>query len=289
MHGTMQGSTPLNPTANVHVCRRRQKRFQAKGNALLFDLHCHIDFARNPEALAHGARQEGIAALSATVAPGGYEPLLALLAPYDHLCAGLGLHPWWIADGRCDERDVALFCEKAHDAPIIGEIGLDFSGERAGAGAREAQTAAFERVVDACMHAGSRKVITLHSANAATAVLDVLERAGALERHTCIFHWFSGTSDELARARRAGCYFSLGERMLKTRRGQAYARAIEQSRLLLETDAPPREGAAFSAVEWKSQLVRTLDALARARGESAAELSAAIAHTSEMLLFRETK
>lgn len=39
-----------------------------------------------------------------------------------------------------------------------------------------------------------------------------------------------------------GCWFSVGERMLATKRGRAYVQSIPSDRLLLETDAPPVGG-----------------------------------------------
>ena len=68
-----------------------------------------------------------------------------------------------------------------------------------------------------------------------------MERRDATRDHDYILHWFSGTSDELTRARRLGCYFSLNA-CWKRNEGRAYARAVSADRLLLETDEPPHEG-----------------------------------------------
>lgn len=95
----------------------------------------------------------------------------------------------------------------------------------------------------------------------AGAVLDVLESHGLLipnpDSPAIIFHWFSGTSDELTRARNAGCYFSVNERMLATKRGREYARQIPLDRLLLETDAPAEPNTETSAQSLIRSLTRT--------------------------------
>ena len=77
-----------------------------------------------------------------------------------------------------------------------------------------------------------------------------------------IFHWFSGTSDELVRARDADCYFSVNERMLASKRGREYARQIPLDRLLLETDAPAEANAETSAQSLIRSLIRTSERIA---------------------------
>ena len=102
--------------------------------------------------------------------------------------------------------------------------------------------------------------------------------------NACIIHWFSGTSDQLTRARRAGCYFSVNPRMLGSKRGRAYAQAIPADRLLLETDEPASAGAPWSAARVRKLLEETLAQLAALRGDDPAELRERIAQTSRTLL-----
>ncbi len=246
----------------------------------LYDLHCHLDFAPDPRAAAHAAQACGLGVYSTTVTPCGYERAARELAPFSNVRVGLGLHPWWIADGICGEDDVALFEQLAPGTCFIGEVGLDFG--RAREASREAQLAAFVRVAHACAPGGN--VLSVHAVRAAGEVLDVLSRSGALEYNACVFHWFSGTSDELTRAVRAGCCFSVNPRMLETKRGRAYAQAVPEDRLLLETDEPSREGALYDVPAVRDRLERLIDRLANVRAVPRDELAARIAQTSRMLL-----
>lgn len=263
----------------------------------LYDMHCHLDFASNAEEVAHEAAALGIGAFSCTVTPAGFAQASAALTECGHARVGLGLHPWWVADGRCGEAEIVQLEALAKGAAraqletlakgvthvrFIGEVGLDFAGARGGGEARARQVAAFERALAAC--AGGVRVISLHAVRSAGAVLDALERSGALEQHACVFHWFSGTSDELTRAVRAGCFFSIGPRMFATKRGRAYARAVPADRLLLETDLPAHAGEPWSAAAWRAELEGALEALAAARGENTAQLAATLAQTSQRLL-----
>lgn len=245
-----------------------------------FDMHCHLDFAPDARAAASSAAALGIGALSVTVTPAGYGRAARELASFSNVRVGLGLHPWWIADGMCGEDDVAAFERLAPDERFIGEVGLDFGGVRVAA--REAQLAAFDRVAAAC--SGGGKVLSIHAVKAAGEALDVLERRGALAGNACIFHWFSGTSDELQRAVRLGCRFSVNPRMLETKRGRAYARSLPADRLLLESDAPAEAGAAYDADAVRIGLARMTDQLAELRDESRDELSDRIARSSGELL-----
>lgn len=301
--------------------KRPTKRVPTLSASLLYDMHCHVSFADGPRALACTAGAAGIEALSATVLPAEYRTARDELASCPHIHVALGLHPWWVADGNATEEDLRLFERLAPTAPLIGEIGLDFARERGEDTARRRQSEALERALIACCadsenaakdrrdtpdlqarpqanrrpphvapHAAShaprrtRKTITLHAVRSAGAVLDLLVRTGAAARHACIFHWFSGTSDELHRAIEIGCSFSVGSRMLATKRGRAYAQAIPAARLLLETDEPPRQGAPFAADTWKTQLENTLAQLADLRRTDAEQLRAQIAANSCILL-----
>lgn len=127
------------------------------------------------------------------------------------IIAGVGSTPGGLADGRCGPAEVDLLCEVAAQERYIGEVGLDFSARFAGS--EPLQIQAFDRLCDTLVqHPLTGRVISIHAVRSAGAVLDVLESHGLLipnsDSPVIIFHWFSGTSDELVRARNAGCYFS---------------------------------------------------------------------------------
>ena len=130
------------------------------------------------------------------------------------------------------------------------------------AGSEPLQIQALNRLCDALVqHPLTGRVISIHAVRSAGAVLDVLESHGLLipnpDSPAIIFHWFSGTSDELTRARNAGCYFSVNERMLATKRCREYARQIPLDRLLLETDAPAEPNTETSTQSLIRSLTRT--------------------------------
>ena len=251
----------------------------------LIDTHCHLDFAGNAVELAAAYAACG-GALSGTCDPRDFERVRSELARFaPRVRVGLGLHPWWVADGICGEREVALFERLAPAAPLISEVGLDFQPRRAET--RDAQIAALERVCLAASRSSAefpRRVMSIHSSAAAMCTLDVLERTGCLDACLCIFHWFSGSQEELTRAIDAGCLFSVNERMLKTKRGRAYVRAIPEGRLLIETDFPGKPTSMAIPQEVAPRLERTMSLLAEARGADERLLAATVAATSERIL-----
>lgn len=291
-----------------------------------YDMHCHLGFTPDPARTAADAAARGIGGLSCTVTPAEYEALTPQLATASSMRVALGAHPWWIADGRIDEAQLATFCALAPDTRFIGEIGLDFAGARDTEESRAQQLAAFERILAACDEVATDstaldafaasdettpsttlattatggtatsnkatvvpaaplpKLLSIHAVNAAGDVLDALQAAGTLVRHQVIFHWFSGSSDDLQRALRAGCFFSVGPRMLASRRGREYARQIPLNRLLLETDMPARAGEPLPAEIWEAELRNALAGIAQLKDVDRTVLAQQLAITSEALL-----
>lgn len=231
----------------------------------LFDAHCHLDLMAHPDAVADEATALGLGLFDCGVNPHDFSAANERACRQPGIIAGVGLHPWWLADGHCGFVEVNLLCEVAAQERYIGEVGLDFSTRFAGS--EPLQIQALDRLCDVLVqHPLTGRVISIHAVRSAGAVLDVLESHGLLTPNSdspaIIFHWFSGTSDELARARNAGCYFSVNERMLTSKRGREYARQISLDRLLLETDASAESNTETSAQSLIRSLTRTLERIA---------------------------
>lgn len=212
----------------------------------------------HPDAVADEATALGLGLFDCGVDPRDFASVHGRTRRPPTVIKGIGLHPWWLADGHCGFDEINLLCEVAAQERYIGEVGLDFSARFAGS--EPLQIQALDRLCEAlAQHPLTGRVISIHAVRSAGTVLDILESHGLLipnpSSPVIIFHWFSGTSDELVRARDAGCYFSVNERMLASKRGREYARQIPLDRLLLETDAPAEANAEISA----QSLIRSLE------------------------------
>lgn len=248
----------------------------------LFDMHCHLSAMANADEVALDAARLGISLINMSVSPADARAA-ERLAIHGNVRLARGLHPWWIANGEIGPDEMRLAADECAASRFVGEVGLDFSGARAKSA--EAQIGALEAIVRACeANAVEGRVVSIHAVRSAEAVLDILEAHGMAGGAACIMHWFSGTSDELVRARELGCYFSVGDRMIATRRGREYARQVPSDRLILETDAPTSFGGDGFAREIKARLLATAATLANLRGEEEERLLDRIARTSEELL-----
>ena len=204
----------------------------------MYDLHCHAGFSADPAALGMLIEASDLQVLSATVTPDEFTRISAQLADAPSVHIAAGLHPWWIPDDElAADKATEQLLAALERTRFVGEIGLDFSPSHVHS--KQAQLHSCARILAACADKGG-KVLTIHSVRATNALLDLLEETRCTANCACIMHWFSGTSDELHRAIELGCFFSVGEHMLATKRGRAYVRAIPEGRLLLETDLPEK-------------------------------------------------
>ena len=170
---------------------------------------------------------------------------------------GVGAHPWWVAQGKISDEDKALLPDLVASARYVGEVGLDFgkNGLVKSVFATDEQTKQAQIEVLRTIFAAAKKspapsviegagetkdgrVFSFHAVRGADVIMDMLEEYELLEDNTIIFHWFSGSSAQLKRARDLGCFFSVNAFMLQTKRGREYAKAIPLDRLLIETDLP---------------------------------------------------
>lgn len=250
----------------------------------LFDAHCHLDLLARPDAVADEATALGLGLFDCGVDPHDFARAKKRACGRSNIFAGIGLHPWWLADGRCGPAEVNLLCEVAAQERYIGEVGLDFSARFAGS--EPLQIQALDRLCDALVQSPlAGRVISIHAVRSAGTVLDALESYGLLtpspNSPAIIFHWFSGTSNEFDRARNAGCYFSVNERMLATKRGREYARQIPLDRLLLETDAPAEPQADASA----RQLITSL----KSASLHIAELKNCVVESAESIVLENSR
>lgn len=223
----------------------------------LYDAHVHLDFMSNAREVALDAASKGLRLFANSVTPAGFVRTRALMGDLSNVDVGLGQHPWWV-----DQADLKLFDELLPSTHWVGEVGLDFSPKRA---SHQRQAEVFRHIISRCAEV-AEKTISIHSVRAAAAVLDVLEETHCTHTCTCIFHWFSGSTEDLWRAIRMGCWFSVNEMQASTRRAKEQLKLIPANRLLLETDLPPTQGEPFSAQEIVESLQRTHSLVNAIRG-----------------------
>ena len=239
-------------------------------NLTYFDAHVHANLMDTPLNVARSSHDAGLAFFTCGVTPQDYLELSPQLTQ-GNIRVGLGAHPWYISDGRVTQKDIELLLELMEQTPYLGEIGLDFSSRYCVDGLQDLQVKAFTKI---CTRAaelsrnGQPRVLSMHTVRSVDAVLDTLEQTGAAQSCVPIIHWFSGSSEELQRAIKLGCWFSVGEMSLKTKRGREYAEVYPKNKLLTETDLPSSDHTDIDALDIVDSLKRALSGLSEARGYS---------------------
>ena len=239
-------------------------------NLTYFDAHVHANLMDSPLNVARNSHDAGLAFFTCGVTPQDYLELAPHLSQ-DNIRVGLGAHPWHISDGRITHKDIELLLELMEQTPYIGEIGLDFSSRYCVDGLQELQVKAFTQICKRAAELSRNdqpRVLSMHTVRSVDAVLDIFEQTGAAQECVPIIHWFSGSSEELQRAIKLGCWFSVGEMSLKTKRGREYAKVYPKDKLLTETDLPSSDHTDIDALDIVDSLKRALSSLSEARGYS---------------------
>ena len=211
----------------------------------MLDSHCHIDRYKIPQAVAAEAAKRNVFVIAVTNLPSHFQMGVPHARKLKNVRLALGLHP--LAEGDiAKERE--LFRDLLSQTSYVGEVGLDFSRE--GIATRDRQIETF-RFIAECL-SPLKKVVSLHSRKAESAVLDILSeyRVGPV-----IFHWFSGPLSVMDVALRKGHYFSVNPAMLQSEAGQRIIARVSPDRLLTESDGPHVKIGRRHADPWDVKLV----------------------------------
>ena len=239
-------------------------------NLTYFDAHVHANLMDSPLNVARSSNEAELGLFTCGVTPQDYLKLAPQLTQ-DNIRVGLGAHPWYISDGRVAKKDIELMLELMEQTRYVGEIGLDFSSRYCVDGLRELQVKAFTKICERAANLSQDskpRVLSMHTVRSVDTVLDILEQTGAAQECVPIIHWFSGSSEELQRAIKLGCWFSVGEMSLKTKRGREYAKVYPKDKLLTETDLPSSDQTNIGTADIVESLKRALSSLSEARGYS---------------------
>ncbi len=251
----------------------------------IYDTHMHLDFIGNADEVARDAEEMGMTLFGCTVTPEDYLAQRGTLGALPNVRLGAGLHPWWIGDGSHGLDDAKELADLVGETRWVGEVGIDYSRNWGGPDARHAlQRECFRTIASACACQGDR-IVTIHATRSAADVLDILEDTSCIRRSAaCILHWFSGSTDDMWRAIRAGMWFSVNEMQATTRKAKEQLKLVPRDRLLLESDLPPKRGEPFSARAIERSLRSAATLLARIRGMETQEVLELTAENSRRLL-----
>ena len=205
---------------------------------MTIDCHVHLDDQRLQTFLKsyESGASSALRVISNSVDVESSKRNLDLAIRFDSVSAFVGVHPELfqkvafkitkdIIDEICNE--IQFLSERSSG---IGEIGLDPKY-----GSMDLQRHLLDRQLEI---AESREnlALTLHTRETLSETLDALSRYQI--RNSVLFHWFSGTEEELKRAHSFGYYTSFGLPVLYSKRIAKLVSQADQDLLLAETDSP---------------------------------------------------
>jgi TatD DNase family protein len=200
----------------------------------LIDSHCHLDLYPNFVELLEKCEKERIYTLAVTTTPKAWPRNFELTVGKQYVRAALGFHPQLVNESWQDELNT--WEKYLSQAKYIGEVGID-AGKNFSR-TLPLQQKVFRRILELCAKDGGNKVLSVHSVNSASLILDLIEEILPSDRRKVILHWFTGTNTDLKRAIDLDCYFSVNHKMVGTIKGQALLDLVPINKLLTETDGP---------------------------------------------------
>jgi len=229
----------------------------------VIDTHAHLEPAEAPAVLdrARAAGVDRVILVATTVRQAA--ATLALADEHQGVYACLGVHPHE-AGSPADLEELRLLL--AHERAVaVGETGLDYFRDYA---PRAAQRALFERELALADELGKPVVVHTRAADEDTlAALDAFDG-------TVVLHCFS-SPPLLEPALERGWYVSFAGNVTypKAPELRDAAARVPPDRILAETDSPYLAPQAVRGRRNEpAHVVHTVEALAKARGEDAAEL-----------------
>ena len=249
---------------------------------MLTDTHCHLaDSAlagRLPEITA-AAQAAGVRRfIVPAVTEADFDAVCQLHAPPTYYGA-LGLHPWFAESFQPGLISRIAECLQAQPGLLVGEIGLDYYGDRKHT--RAAQTATLLTQLDLAQQF-SRPVL-LHHVRAAADVVAALKHSGF--RSGGIAHAFSGSLEEARAFIHCGLLLGIGTLVLNpnARKVCTAAAALPLEHLVLETDSPFMQ-IASAGENTPANVWQVAETVAALRGISTQEVAAATEQNVNRLL-----
>jgi len=245
----------------------------------------HESFRQDFDDVLERARAHGVERMVVTGASreGSLHALELARASGGRLFATAGVHPHHAVD--YDDRTDAQLRKLAREPEVraVGETGLDYNRNYS---PRDVQREVFERQLEIAVDVG--KPLFLHQRDAHHDFLAILKRYRD-RVPAAVVHCFTDTGDALRDYLDLDCHIGITGWICDERRGahlRELVRIIPANRLMLETDAPyllPRTIRPMPKDRRNEPmyLAHIRDEVARDRGETREELTAATTRTAE--------
>ena len=146
----------------------------------MIDFHCHLDLYKDPIALLPEVKQRCEYVLAVTTSPRAWIKTSKVFKNTACVETAIGLHPEILVD-KIGERDDLI--KGIQQTRYVGEVGIDGSPQYASS--IRLQEEVLCDVIQEAERCGGR-ILSIHSRNATTKVLDIVEKH--LDRSISVFH-----------------------------------------------------------------------------------------------------
>ena len=205
----------------------------------LIDTHAHLeDIEQLDEALVR-AEESGVTAV-VTMGADHKSNQWVLNESVKHgrqklkIYLAIGIHPGWIDVSRID-ADLRLIEENINNVVAVGEIGLDYwyKAVRKDEEKKALQRDTFRRLLEIAKKHG--KPVSIHSRGAWADCVNTTIEVGV---EKAVFHWFTGSLDDLKRLLDSGYHVSATPALAYSKEHRAVIENTPLDQILLETDSP---------------------------------------------------
>lgn len=196
-----------------------------------YDTHIHLDLIKNEslEKIKKKIEEDKIYVVAVTNLPDLFIKLNnQIKSKYIRVC--LGFHPELVYEYH---SQIPKMWKNLSATRYIGEVGLDFSNNILNEN-KKIQIDFFKNLINKCEEYND-KILSIHSRNAENEIIDIIKN---VKKSKLIIHWYSGELLNLERLIKKEVYFSINEKMCKSKKGQSLIKQIPTNKILIETDYP---------------------------------------------------
>lgn len=295
------------PCQDCFFCVQEVRRCVMK----LFDAHCHLPaFAKftadkQDEVLVSDASRvmeraavAGIERIAVCgTSPKDWSEVLQIPEKYPQVFPMIGIHPWFVKgrDGSPSrpsvdaarpavepylwENDFQALEKTVRKVPMsgIGETGLDFQERFTN---RAEQAASFAAHLDLARELN--RPVAVHCVQAWGRLIEILRQHPAPR---VLLHAFGGAPELIPELLELNCWFSFCGTVTnpEAKRVRASAAAVQENRLLIETDSPDFPPFGCKPPNEPANLIHIARAVAQLRGVSADQIAEITLHNAQAL------
>ncbi|WP_041917493.1 TatD family hydrolase [Neorickettsia sennetsu] len=240
---------------------------------MIFDSHCHLLFYGKEaiKDIVEEAKRNGVGVLhNIATKLSEVEDLLSISEQFSNVYCSVGVHPNHVE--HCESLKETLISLATHEKVIsIGETGLDYYYDYT---TKKVQQESFREHIRAALE--SNLPLVVHSRNAETDTVRILETELSDSRTPVILHSFASSRELFEAAIRNAWYVSFSGIVTFKNATEVQKIAVEVplDRMLIETDAPYLSPVPFRGkTNYPSYIVHILKHISKLRRIENVELS----------------